>query len=150
MTKDPLGVEKIGPNPTDRGTGGVKRSVLTDGHRLPRAVVIAGSHRQGVLLAKTLAHIVIDRPAEPGSWLCLDRGNVGRRIYDHVWQIGMVPCICGRRDERKVKREGARARRWLVERSHSWLNRYRHLLIWWEKRADTYLTMWHCTCVLIV
>src|SRR5947209_1574782 len=30
MTKAPLGGEKTGPNPTDRGKSGVKRSVLTD------------------------------------------------------------------------------------------------------------------------
>lgn len=144
--------KKIGPNPTDRGKGGVKRSLLTDGHGLPLAVVIAGAHRHdSMLLEETLARIVIDRPTSSSrSWLCLDLGYIGRRIYEHVWQIGMVPWIRGRRDERKAKRQGARARRWVVERSHSWLNRYRRLLIRWEKRADTYLAMLHFACGLIV
>jgi putative transposase len=38
MTKAPPGGEKTGPNPTDRGQGGVKRSVLTDGNGIPLAV----------------------------------------------------------------------------------------------------------------
>ncbi len=75
---------------------------------------------------------------------------MGRLICQHVWQIGMVPWIRGRRDERKVRREGARARRWVVERSPSWLNRYRRLLIRRKKRADTYLAMLHFACGLIV
>ena len=144
--------KKIGPNPTDRGKGGVKRSLLTDGHGLPLALVIDGAHRHdSVLLEQTLAQIVIDKPATaPCSWLCLDLGYVGRRIYDHVWQIGMVPWVRGRRHERSAKRDGARARRWVVERTHGWLNRYRRLLIRWEKRADTYLAMLHFACGLIV
>ncbi len=62
----------------------------------------------------------------------------------------MVQWIRGRRNERKAKREGAGARRWVVERSHSWLNRYRRLLIRWEKRAYTFRAMLHFACGLIV
>ncbi len=78
MTKAPLGGEKFGPNPTDRGKGGVKRSLLTDGHGLPLALVIDGDHRHDSrLLEQTLAQIVIDKPATaPCSWLCLDLGYV--------------------------------------------------------------------------
>ena len=30
------------------------------------------------------------------------------------------------------------ARRWVVERTHSWLNRFRRLLIRWEKKIENY------------
>ncbi|WP_407655818.1 transposase [Azohydromonas lata] len=50
-----------------------------------------------------------------------------------------------------IKREaGFRARRWVVERAHSWLNRFRRILVRWEKRADTYIAMLHLACGLIV
>ena len=42
-----------------------------------------------------------------------------------------------------------RAHRWVVERSHSWMNRFRGILVRWEKRADTYLAMLHLACALI-
>ena len=49
-----------------------------------------------------------------------------------------------------IKHEaGFRARRWVVERTHSWLNRFRRILTRWEKRADTYLAMLHLACALI-
>ncbi len=144
--------KKFGPNPTDCGKGGVKRILLTDGHGLPLALVIAGAHRHdSMLLEQTLASVVIDRLTNSSrSWLCVDLGYVGRRLYEHALWIGMVPWIRGRRDESKAKRESARGRRCVVERSHSWRNRYRHLLILWEKRADTYLAMLHFACGLIV
>jgi transposase len=37
----------------------------------------------------------------------------------------------------------------VVERTQSWLNRFRRILIRWEKRADTYLAMLHLACGLI-
>jgi putative transposase len=43
----------------------------------------------------------------------------------------------------------AKARRWVVERTHSWVNRFRRILVRWEKRADTYLAMLHFACALI-
>jgi transposase len=106
-------------------------------------------HRQdSVLLEDTLARSVIVPPTlllRSGS--CLDRVYIGRRIDDHVWQIGMVPWIRGRRDQRKAKREGARARRWVVERSHSWLNRYRCVLVRWEKGQ---IRIWPCCTLPVV
>jgi len=49
-----------------------------------------------------------------------------------------------------LKREaGFRARRWVVERTFAWLNRFRRILTRWEKRVDTYLAMLHLACGLI-
>jgi putative transposase len=45
MVKAPLDVEKTGPNPTDRGKSGVKRSVLTEGHGVPIGLTIEGANR---------------------------------------------------------------------------------------------------------
>jgi transposase len=37
-----------------------------------------------------------------------------------------------------------------VERAHSWLNRFRRLLVRWEKKARNYKTMLHLACTTIV
>ena len=44
---------------------------------------------------------------------------------------------------------GQKARRWVVERTQSWLNRFRHLLIRWAKKPDNYLAMLHFDCARI-
>jgi len=41
------------------------------------------------------------------------------------------------------------AKRWVVERTLSWLNRYRRLLIRWEKKSENYLAFLHLACALI-
>jgi hypothetical protein len=49
-----------------------------------------------------------------------------------------------------IKREaGFKARGWVFERTHSWMNRFRRILIRWEKRADTYLAIVHLTLGIV-
>ena len=42
-----------------------------------------------------------------------------------------------------------KARRWVVERTHSWMNRFRRILIRWEKKPENYIAMLHFACALI-
>jgi hypothetical protein len=61
----PLGGEKTGPNPTDRGKSGVKRSVLTEGHGVPIGLTIEGANRHDMKLVRpTIESLVIDRPKQ--------------------------------------------------------------------------------------
>jgi putative transposase len=49
-----------------------------------------------------------------------------------------------------IKQEaGYKARRWVVERTHSWMNRFRRVLIRWEKKAANYLALLHFACAWI-
>lgn len=42
-----------------------------------------------------------------------------------------------------------RARCWVVERTHSWMNRFRRLLIRWQKKVENYLALLHLGCAFI-
>lgn len=147
--------KKTGPNPTDRGKGGVKRSLLTEGNGMPLSVVIAGANRHDMkLLQPTLEAMAIERPAptaEAPQGLCLDKGYDYDEVRALVAEFGYTAHIRGRGEEAQaLKREaGVKARRWVVERAHSWLNRIRRLLVRWEKRADTYLAMLHLALGII-
>ena len=77
MTKAPLGGEKTGPNPTDRAKGGVKRSLLTEGHGVPIGLAVEGANRHDMKLVRaTLESLVVERPAptpEQPQGMCLDK-----------------------------------------------------------------------------
>jgi putative transposase len=155
MTKAPLGGEKTGPNPTDRGKSGVKRSVLTEGHGVPIAVEIEGANRHDMKLTRsTISGIVVDRPepteAKPQG-MCLDKGYDYQEVRDILHDFGFTAHIRPRGEEAKaIKREaGFKARRWVVERAHSWMNRFRRLLIRWDKKPANYLAFLHFACGLI-
>jgi putative transposase len=76
-------------------------------------------------------------PAEPQA-LCLDKGYDYPEVYELIGEFGLSPHIRSRGEEKeKLKRQaGFRARRWVVERTHSWLNRFRGLLIRWSKKSE--------------
>ena len=64
---------------------------------------------------------------------------------------GYTAHIRPRNEEADLKAHvpGYRARRWVVERTHSWMNRFRGLLIRWEKKTENYLAIVHFTCAWI-
>ena len=75
MTKAPLGGKKTGPNPTDRGKSGVKRSRLPEGHGVPLGLTIEGAQRHDMKLVRpTIQSIVVERPEateEQPQGMCL-------------------------------------------------------------------------------
>lgn len=153
MTKAPLGGEGTGPNPTDRGKKGTKRSLQTDGNGIPISVMVAGANCHDKKLAKeTLDAIMIERPdpKEVKQNMCMDKGYDYPDIRKLVEDYGYTAHIRKRGEEIKDKKNpGYRARRWVVERTHSWMNRFRRLLIRWEKKVENYTAMLHFACAWI-
>ena len=151
MTKAPLGGEKNGPNPTDRGKRGTKRSLLTEG--IPIGVVVDGANQVDFKMAReTIESIPVERPDPTRSapqGLCLDKGYDYSEVRALVEEFQFTPLIRCRGEEAKAIKKGDKARRWVVERTHGWMNRFRRILVRWEKRADTYLAMVHFSCALI-
>jgi putative transposase len=72
-------------------------------------------------------------------------------VRELVYEFGFTAHIRSRGEEAlAIKKEaGFRARRWVVERTHSWMNRFRRILVRWEKREDTYIAMLHLACAII-
>jgi putative transposase len=155
MTKAPLGGKKTGRNPTDRGKRGVKRSLLTDGHGVPIGLTVDGANRHDMKLVRaTIESLVVKRPAvtlEAPQGMGLDKGYDYDEVRATLAEFGFTAHIKARGDEaHELKHEaGKRARRWVVERSHSWMNRFRRILVRWDKKPDNYLAMLHFACALI-
>lgn len=133
---------------------GRKRSLLTDGNGIPLSLVVAGANtHDSKLLATTLDSIVVERP-KPSIMeqnLCADAGYKGKPCLNATRERGYKPYIKQRRDEameiKTVPR--AKARRWVVERTHSWLNRWRKLLVSFEKTEKSYLGLLSLAAALI-
>jgi putative transposase len=155
ITKAPLGGEETGPNPTDRGKSGVKRSLLNEGHGVPMGLAVAGANRTDMKLARpTLERVVVERPEptpEHPQGVCLDAGYDYQEVRDLLAAFGFTAHIRSRGEEARELKEkaGSRARRWVVERSHSWMNRFRRILIRWEKKPENYIGFLHFACALI-
>ena len=147
--------EKTGANPTDRGKRGVKRSLLTEAQGLPVGVAVDGANRHDMKLVRpTLDSVVIARPEptlEQPQGMCLDKGYDYDEVRRTLEEFGFTAHIRSRGEEAKaIKREaGFRARRWVVERTHGWLNRFRRILVRWDKSPENYIAFLHFACALI-
>ena len=106
------------------------------------------------LLRPTIESIVVERPEpteEQPQGMCLDKGYDYQEVRDILHALGFTAPIRPRGEEAQaIKREaGFKARRWVVERSHSWMNRFRRLLVRWDKKPENYLAFLHFACGLI-
>ena len=126
----------------------MKRSVLTDGRGVPLGAVVAGANRNDHKLVRaTLEAIPVRRPRPTRrrrQHLCLDRGYDYAEPRAIAAEFGFTLHLRTRGQEIEAKRHArAKARRWVVERTHSWLNRFRAVLIGWNKKPANYLAPLH-------
>ena len=122
---------------------------------MPIGLAIEGANRHDMKLVRaTIEHIVVDRPEpteEAPQGMCLDKGYDYDEVRAILEEFGFTAHIKARGDEAKeLKQEaGKRARRWVVERSHSWMNRFRRILVRWDKKPENYLAFLHFACALL-
>jgi putative transposase len=146
--------KKTGKNPTDRGKLGVKRSVQVDGNGVPIGAAVAGANvHDQKLVQETLDSIPVPRPRpsrrKPQN-LCLDKGYVGEPVERLVRRRHYLPHVPVKAGEpTKPKHRRGKARRWKVERTHSWINRARRLLIRWEKKVANYIGFLHLQFAIV-
>lgn len=141
-----------GPNPTDRGKLGTKRHLLTDKNGIPLSVVITAANTHDMKAAiRTLDRVVVlrKRPKYIQN-LCLDKGYDFPQIEHESFKRGYTPHIRHRGEGRIMVKQVHRVRRWVVERTNSWHNRFRKLLVRYEKKVENYLGLVQLACCVIV
>ena len=124
---------------------------MTDAQGIPVALAVAGANRHDMKLVRaTVDRLPVPRPAHPQG-PCLDKGYDFAEVRRTLDEFGFTAHIRSRGEEAQaIKREARfKARRWVVERTHSWLNRFRRILIRWDKSPDNYIAFLHFACALI-
>jgi putative transposase len=114
---------------------------------MPIGLAIGGANTHDQkLLFETLDGVPLRRPPRSGrpQHICLDKGYDSGAIRTRLTRRGYRVHLKSRGQERSEKRtRGKRARRWVVERIASWLNRYRRILVRWEKKVANYQALLH-------
>ena len=107
------------------------------------------------LLQPTLKAVAAKRPkgeTAPKENLCADKAYAGEKAARAMRRRGYTPHVRQRGEEAAAKKRNPhyRPRRWVVERAHSWLNRFRKLLVRFEKKAASHEALLELACSLIV
>ena len=129
--------------------------MLTEARGVPIGLTVAGANVNDFkLLRETIESIPVERPrpsAAAPQGLCLDKGYDYDEVRELLREFGFTAHICSRGEEAQRLKRSARfkARRWVVERTHSWMNRFRRILIRWEKNPENYVGLLHLTLAII-
>lgn len=130
---------------------------------MPLACIVSGANRTDMKkLDALLDALMIEVPAVPEDTpdaerppLCLDRGYDYDACRATARAHGYVPHIPPKASAAQPlpppgDPDRHPPRRWVVEVAHAWFNRFRRLLIRWEKKADNYLALVQLAAVLII
>ncbi len=89
--------------------------------------------------------------------MCLDAAfddleEVREELATRSYEPHISPADKKKRIEQKEAHPhlGGRARRWVVEQTHSWLNRSRRLLVRWENKTENYLGFIYLACAQLI
>jgi transposase len=123
-----------------------------DERGVPLSIVVTGANRHDVSqLELVLDEIVIDRPEFIEQHLCADKGYYGDPAHEIIISRDYIPHVKPRGEEIHEKKTNPsyKARRWIVEVAHSWFNRFRKLLVRYEKLNNTYMALLHMAAAII-
>jgi putative transposase len=125
--------------------------VLTEGRGVPVATLATAANvNDHTVLEELLAARRAVAPARlerPG--LCLDAGYDTAATEARVVAADYTPHIRRKGEARPAHDPRVEPRRWPVERTHAWHNRFRRLLIRWEKKVENWLALIHFANALI-
>jgi transposase len=148
ITKAPCGGQAAGRSPVDRGKQGTKRSVAGDALGIPLGAVVAPANRRDDgLLAATLATLESLGPLPDQPTVHLDAGYDYQPCRDDLAHRGLIGQIAVRGMPAPIQA----GRRWVIERSHAWLNAFGKLR-WCTERQQACVAFWlalACAVVII-
>ena len=133
----------------------MKRSLRVEGHGRPLAAVVAAANvPDDRLLKATIDARVLERPEPEPAWsqhLAIDAAYDTPTGWETTIDADYYPPSAPRRPEDRPPPPDPPdpARRWVVERAHSWLVRWRAILVRWERKAENYLGLIELACALL-
>lgn len=146
MTMAPCGGEVAGRSPVNRGKQGLKRSLVVDATGIPLGAVVAPASRpDSPLLEATLDTLARLGPLPDTVTVHLDRGYDSGLTRHRLAARGMHGAIAARGRPAPL----TAGQRWVVERTHAWLNAYKKL-VWCTERRAIVVAFWLTLAAVII
>lgn len=106
-------------------------------------------------LPAVLDAVVVARPEateKAPQNLCADAGYAGEPARLQIEERGYIPHVRPRGEEKdeKAKNPDYKPRRWIVEVCHSWFNRFRKILVRYEKIDRSYMALLMLASAIII
>lgn len=142
--KAPLGQEKTGKSPVDRRKLGTKRSIIVEKNGIAIGCALgAGNRHDSTLFEASIRSIPLFLIQPRYKEMHLDSAYDSKHTRVILFNYYYVPKISKntRNSKKPIINTVSEKKRWVVEGAHSWMNRFRRLLIRFEKTASNYLAL---------
>lgn len=126
-----------------------------DGRGVPLSLVVTGANKHDVTQLDAVLQAIMVKRKTPSirrsKHLCADAGYRGWRALETIESHGYIPHVVSRPKEAAAKKRhpAKKARRWVVEVCHSWFNRFRKLLVRYEKLERSFMALNHIAAAII-
>jgi putative transposase len=126
-----------------------------DGRGVPLSLIVTGANvNDGKRLDEVLNAVLVKRTVPPerrSKHLCADAGYRSAENLRIIEDHGYIAHVVDRRREADAKRRDPKkkARRWVVEVCHRWFNRFRKLLVRYEKLERSFVALNHLAAAII-
>lgn len=126
-----------------------------DARGVPLSIIVTAANVNDVTqVDAVLEAAVFKHPAPPArrsQHLCADAGYRGKPARQSIEAHGFIPHVVGRsREAAALRRDPSKkARRWVVEACHGWFNRFRKILVRYEKLERSFLALNHLAAAII-
>lgn len=133
------GGKKTGPSPVDRRKAGSKHHILVDGNGLPLSARVTKANRNDVTQLEALVDAVppvrgkVGRPRQRPEELYGDRAYDSKAKREALRERSIRPKLARRKT---AHGSGLGKRRWVVERTLSWVHSFRRLRTRFERKAS--------------
>lgn len=147
FSKAPLAKKWSGPNPTDRRKRGIKKSIIVDTHGAPLAVTVAAANRHDSKTAlETLFELKKNFKSKKILTVEADSAYDAKHLKNEFLQKNCILDVVKNPRKSKIVVEKKPSNRWIVERTHSWMNNFRSLKICWTKLPESFLALCQFAC----
>ena len=145
------GTKKKVKNPTVRGNKRENAVIMTDVNGLLLSLFFAGANTHYIELVAEILDGLESGGLGRKLVLCLDKGYDAEWLRNYLKEQRYKRHIQSRKDESDASRNtDFKACRWVAERTHSWMNRFRRVLTRWEKKTENYEALLHFACRIII
>jgi len=142
--KAPLGGDKTGISPVDRKKLGTKVGITVEEKGIPVGLIIAKGNRHDTQLFDSLIHNLQHQITQSKNhYLRTDKGFTSKKNRQKAISMNFTPVMPLKKPKNKPypKPPIKDKKRWVVERTLSWLNRFRRIFVRYEKKSEHFLAL---------
>lgn len=140
FSKAPLGGTEVGKSPVDRRKIGTKKHICVDQNGIVIALAVSGANRHDNAMAQKTVQSLAIPLIHNRIVFAADTAYDAKKTKDFLKKKNFVPLISLNKRKSKKSVERIRSRhRWIIERTHGHLNKWRGIFIRWNKKVENYV-----------